>query len=53
MKLIYNFQDQNIDSNKKTEIIQRLSSEIYEIYPIPSKIVKVLSLAISEINDYK
>ena len=54
MKLIYDLNDQNTNSDKKIGIIKRLSHYyIDNIYPIPSRIVKSLSQVINEINDPK
>ena len=52
MKLIYDLNNANTDSNIKNSIIEALSDKIKKIYPIPSKIAKVLSQAITESKNY-
>ena len=52
-KLIYDLNSQNMNSQKIINIIERLSNLIYEVSPIPTKIIKVLSECIVKTNNHE
>ena len=52
-KLIHDLNNQNTNSQKIINIIERLSNFIYEVSPIPTKFIKVLSECIIKANTHE